>query len=381
MQSYTLLMAAVVCSVNYCLSPGLQPSGDLEWMEVEGTSIPVPPPEHPRLYLRQKHVSDLKKRMTHPVLKPIWDDLVRSGERGGSRLMELNALRYLSDRDDRLGREIIIETLKLMQDFTWPNKQDIVISDWYKKRFENPGAGDDAWALHIIGSPRAHDIEISDFDGDTDLDIVTRQQGGAGNRIEIWTQNGLDSWTHHSIDCPGGEGLHLGDIDKDGDADIIIGGRWYENTIGLSNGAWIEHIFTHEYDHAATFPLMVDMDQDGCPDVVLAPTESRGGSYRISWFEAPDDPESGGWSEHIIDSPVETVVHSLGVADMDSDGDLDVVTAEMHQGNDPDEVRVHINEDGAGMTWTKQVIATTGSHNIRVIDIGSDGDYDVFGAN
>jgi len=68
MQSYTLLMAAVVCSVNYCLSPDLQASDDLEWMEVEGTSIPVPPPEHPRLYLRQRHISDLKKRMTYPVL-------------------------------------------------------------------------------------------------------------------------------------------------------------------------------------------------------------------------------------------------------------------------------------------------------------------------
>lgn len=263
--------------------------------------------------------------------------------------------------------------------------QDIVISDWYKKNqmvwFENPGTDGDTWALHIIGSPRAHDIEISDLDGDTDLDVVTRQQGGAGNRIEIWMQNGLDSWTHHSIACPTGEGLHLGDIDKDGDADIIIGGRWYENTTALSNGDWTEHIFTHEYNHAETFPWMADMDQDGCPDLVLAPTEYKGGSYRISWFEAPDDPKSGDWSEHIIDSPVETVVHSLGVADMDNDEDLDVATAEMHQGSDPDEVRVHINEDGAGMTWSKQVIATTGSHNIRVIDIGSDGDYDIFGAN
>ncbi len=80
MQSYTLSMAAVVCSANYCLSPDSQPSGDLEWMEVEGISIPVPPPERPRLYLRQKHVSGLKKRMVHPVLKPVWADLVRSGE-------------------------------------------------------------------------------------------------------------------------------------------------------------------------------------------------------------------------------------------------------------------------------------------------------------
>ena len=125
MQSYTLFMTVMICSASCCLSSDPQPSGDLEWIEAEGASIPVPPPEHPRLYLRQKHISDLKKRMAHPVLKPVWDDLVKSGERGGSRLMELNALRYLLDRDDELGRDTIWKTLKLMQDFTWPHKQDI----------------------------------------------------------------------------------------------------------------------------------------------------------------------------------------------------------------------------------------------------------------
>jgi len=65
---------------------------------------------------------------------------------------------------------------------------------------------------------------------------------------------------------------------------------------------------------------------------------------------------------------------------MNGDGNPDVVAAEMHQGRDPDEVSVYVN-GGRGSEWTRQVIATTGSHNIRVIDIGGDGDFDVFGAN
>lgn len=74
-------------------------------------------------------------------------------------------------------------------------------------------------------------------------------------------------------------------------------------------------------------------------------------------------------------------IKDYAVADFDGDGDFDVVTAEMHQGSDPDEVRVYINKDGMGLTWTKQVIATAGSHNARVVDIGNDGDFDIFGAN
>ena len=263
--------------------------------------------------------------------------------------------------------------------------QDIVISDWYENNrmvwFENPAPSGKSWTLHLIGSPRAHDIELGDLDGDGDLDVVTRQQGNAGDKIELWIQKAPTSWTHHSMDCPKGEGLHLGDLDKDGDPDVIIGGRWYRNSGDIDSGAWTEYVFTREYDHAATFPWMADINRDGRPDVVLAPTEFKGGSYRTSWFEAPADPSSSEWTEHVIDSPIETVVHSLGVADMDNDGDPDVITAEMHQGSDPDEVKVYINEDGVGLKWRKQVVATTGSHNMRVVDIGNDGDFDIFGAN
>ena len=139
-------------------------------------------------------------------------------------------------------------------------------------------------------------------------------------------------------------------------------------------------MYTNAWKHPACVAKTGDFNNDGRVDIVLTPAEPKGNTYRIAWYEAPPNPKNAAWTEHTIDRPVETVVHALDVADMNGDGNLDVVVAEMHQGRDPDEVRVFINQ-GGGRDWTSQVVATTGSHGIRVVDIGNDGDFDIFGAN
>jgi len=59
---------------------------------------------------------------------------------------------------------------------------------------------------------------------------------------------------------------------------------------------------------------------------------------------------------------------------------LDLAAAEMHQGSDPDEVFVLLNE-GQGASWRRQVISENASHEIVVADVDGDGDLDIFGAN
>jgi hypothetical protein len=259
--------------------------------------------------------------------------------------------------------------------------EDIVISEWYTKKriewYENPGPAENpaggSWPVHVMGVPRAHDIEIGDLDGDGDVDVITRSQGSEGNQISIWQQHAPDSWTQRIITCPTGEGLSIGDIDKDGDLDIIIGGRWYEATGDIVDDPWAEHIIANWHPDAVV--KMADMNKDGRPDIILTRSE---GSYRMSWFEAPPNPRSGPWTEHLIDASID-YAHSLGIGDLDNDGDLDVVTAEMHQ-SPRDRVLVYLNQ-GDALTWEAQIVATTGSHGLRVADIGNDCDLDLIGAN
>ncbi len=265
---------------------------------------------------------------------------------------------------------------------------DLVVSDKHNYVrigwFENLGGGS-AFTWHPIGGPWAHDIEVADFDLDGDVDIITRRQDGEGGVIELWRNDpGGNAWTHHTYNLPSlsyGEGLTHADLDGDGDPDVVMGRYWYENP----GDPWSQGLIQHEYSpattHLANLAFVADVNGDGRLDVITTPSEPAAGTGRTSWHRAPINPKSSAWTDMVLESGIETVTHSLAAGDVDLDGDVDVMTAEMHQGADPDEVRIYLNTDGVGGGWSKMVLYQGGSHGVRLIDAGGDGDLDLFGAN
>ena len=226
-------------------------------------------------------------------------------------------------------------------------------------------------------------MQVADLNQDGRPDIVARDQsafGQAGNTVFAYYQRSDGRWDRQTLPCPHGEGLCLFDLDADGDQDIVLGGRWYENDGKTQLSAWPEHVFTASWQEPDAKVAVADINGDKRPDVVLTPAELKGQTYRIAWYEMPADLRTTNWPEHVIAASIECVVHSLALADFDLDGDVDVATAEMHQGQDPDEVCVWIN-DGNGSRWQKQVLSTRGSHDILAVDIDGDGDMDLLGAN
>jgi len=271
-----------------------------------------------------------------------------------------------------------------VSDIDWDGDLDIVMGGliWYENPMpdNNPDSG--PWNAHIIADHPTHDVEVGDLDNDGDQDIVTRDQSEfghkAGNKIYVWLQENTHTWIEQVIDCPHGEGITLADMNDDGYPDIVTGGIWYENPQSEKGGVWTGHTFADW--HSSATVMTADVNGDGRLDVVLTPSELKGDYYKISWFERPPDPEKGNWIEHTIEDNVECIVHSLETTDMNSDGRCDIITAEMHQGADPDEVSIYINVDN-GTSWEKQVVSVKGSHFIRTADFGNDGDYDIIGAN
>lgn len=249
---------------------------------------------------------------------------------------------------------------------------DLVISEWYAENrmewYENPlPDGDPAvghWRRHGIGSPRAHDVCVADIDVDGQLEVITRQQGEPGAEILVWRRTGPERWESRALECPAGEGLAVGDLTGNGRLDIVIGGRWYETPQNLGEGRWQEHVFGDWFRPAMV--RLADMNGDGSLDIVLTRSEGEG---RLSWFEAPEDPRAR-WTEHLVEDSLD-YAHSLVICDLTGDAAPDIVTAEMHQSKRR-RVLVYLNEGGS-LAWRREVVATTGSHGLRVADLGEAG--------
>ncbi|MFZ0545130.1 MAG: VCBS repeat-containing protein, partial [Candidatus Promineifilaceae bacterium] len=249
--------------------------------------------------------------------------------------------------------------------------------------FENPlpdgdPTVDTAWARHAIGGIGSwgKDIELADFDGNGRLDVATRIDTAA----MIFFQIGPDEWEQSrfsdGVDT-GHEGMISGDVNSDGWVDIVLHGVWLENPGGdaARTGAnWNEYrIGTANPDFKA---LVVDLNQDGVMDVLFSSSEN---TADVDWWTPKDGDPTGTWEKHTIIAQLERA-HTLQAADMDLDGDIDVVVGQMHTSADQ-KIRIFFNDGGDGLNWSEQIVGDGGLHDGVVADIGNDCDYDIYGAN
>ncbi|MGQ9732805.1 MAG: FG-GAP repeat domain-containing protein [Candidatus Zipacnadales bacterium] len=304
-----------------------------------------------------------------------WDDIVVASSNGGPLVWY---------RSSDWSRHEIASSGKwscdaVVVDLNGDGHADIIIPEWYThdrlEWYENPlplGEATGHWERHTITQPRAHDIRVGDIDADGELEICTRLQGQAGNHF-ILRKRVNGTWKNREIACPPGEGLALADINRDGRLDVVIADRWYEAPEDILLGEWADHMFAVWPSDAVV--QVADMNLDGRPDIILTRSE---GCHRVSWFEAPANPVLGPWTEHVVDDSVD-YAHSLQVCDLNEDGRPDLAVAEMHQ-SARKRVMVYLNE-GDGTKWTRQVLAETGSHNLRVLRLPPSGRWALVGAN
>lgn len=168
------------------------------------------------------------------------------------------------------------------------------------------------------------------------------------------------------------EALSVADIDKDGLNDVITGTRWLRNN---GDGSWSSHILHHTSANPDRHSV-ADLDGDGRLDVVIG-YEAVSALGNLAWYRQESDPFKP-WTEHAIAEL--TGPMSLDLADMDGDGDLDVVVGE-HDLKHPEMARLvwFENLSGDGSRWAMHVIHTGDEHHdgAHVVDIDNDGDLDV----
>jgi hypothetical protein len=184
--------------------------------------------------------------------------------------------------------------------------------------------------------------------------------------FEIPTTLETTPWPKRVLaDIPYGEEIVASDLDGDGKLDLVAGPYWLENH---GDGTFEPHLLAEGFKGTSRVRV-TDINGDGRPDVVLTEEavdyQTRQASFaRVAWLENTGDPRHKPFAVHVIDrvrSP-----HSLDVADLDGDGELELVVGEhdpFKEYRSQSRLYVYKKSDPKGRAWNRFVLDDRFEHH------------------
>ncbi|MCA9119787.1 MAG: VCBS repeat-containing protein [Planctomycetaceae bacterium] len=256
---------------------------------------------------------------------------------------------------------------------------------------ENAGADAIPWKKHVVAEPGPMETAIMvDVDGDGRNDVLPN-----GTKFAAWWEvippteaKGNPVWLRHDLPMEvAGHGVGFGDVNGDGRGDIVAAHGWLEAPADRRTGRWLFHReFSLDSDCSVPM-LVVDVDRDGDNDLVWG----RGHKFGVYWLEQRQANGERQWLRHTIDSEW-SQAHSVYWADMNGDGQEDLVTGKRylgHDGRDPgafDPLVFYWYEFSTETrSWTRHPISVgervgTGL-DLKIVDMDKDGDLDVIASD
>ena len=259
-----------------------------------------------------------------------------------------------------------------------------------------PQAGGGYAQRALEGWPRVADVREGDFDNNGKLDLAVAAFGwrsvGRVSVLENKSAGGQPSLFEHVVDPrPGAVDVVPVDLNRDGKLDLIaLLSQQFEAVVAYINKGipafTFEPVVLYKAPHAnwgSSGMQVVDLDGDDDLDVLLTNGDSFDDDivkpyHAIQWLE-----NDGGLKfrvHHLAGMPG---VHRAAAADLDGDGDLDIVAgALLAGGSDRDESQmpalVWLEQTRRGVFERRTLSMGSPRHaTLDVGDIDGDGDIDI----
>lgn len=241
----------------------------------------------------------------------------------------------------------------------------------------------DVTSTHVPQAPDLHAVDavMIDVDGDGDLDVVVAVEHGP-NALYLNDGKGKLTWKPGAFGNADGDNEHVraADLDGDGHMDVVFvaeADEVHRLFLGDGKGGFVDRSERLPLRSQGNGLAIGDVNGDGLPDIVIGNTP-EGKSEPARNTLLLNDPARPG---HFIDASAthlpRTDDHTQGIAlaDMDGDGDLDMVIANQSPPN-----RLLLNdgkgrfEDASDRLELKTPLET---REVHVFDANADGDPDI----
>ncbi|GAA4031654.1 hypothetical protein GCM10022409_14860 [Hymenobacter glaciei] len=256
-------------------------------------------------------------------------------------------------------------------DFNGDGSLDLLVANYNSNtvsvRF-NDGTGTLSGGSEVSVGTNPQSIAVGDVNADGDLDFVTANFNGT---ISVRSNNGSGSFSQPFIANPSvssyANGAALGDVDADGDLDLVLITSTGVSVLRNSGTGSFSSYSTVSVGLGPYTVALGDVDADGDLDVLVANYNSNGAGTVSVRFNDGTGTLSGGSEVSVANRPL-----NLVLGDVDSDGDLDFLTA-----NDTfSKVCVRLNNGSGTFSGGSDVPVGYANRGLAIGDLDADGDLD-----